>query len=128
MARARASTADKEKPREWIQEGPAGQSLRAHAGGGKNKGRALSNAAGPCAFHEKGGRSRPEPHRGRLRGQGPLSFLLLCHEPGVFGLREGLRVFFGLKSDDGLVAIDGHNDCVKGLPRSSNPFEALFQC
>jgi hypothetical protein len=57
-----------------------------------------------------------EDEEGRIEDKGPLGFLFLRHEPGVLGLRENLRVFFGLKSEDGLVAIDGHNDRVYCCP------------
>jgi hypothetical protein len=38
------------------------------------------------------------------------------HEPCEFGLREVLRILFGLKGEDGLVVIDGHNDSVRYCP------------
>jgi hypothetical protein len=38
------------------------------------------------------------------------------HEPSEFGVREALRILFGLKGEDGLVVIDGHNDSVRYCP------------
>jgi hypothetical protein len=41
-----------------------------------------------------------------------LAFLRVIRESCAFGLREALRGPSGLKADDGLVVIDGNNDCV----------------
>jgi hypothetical protein len=38
------------------------------------------------------------------------------HEPSEFDVREALRILFGLKGEDGLVVIDGHNDSVRYCP------------
>ena len=38
------------------------------------------------------------------------------HEPGEFDVRERLGILFGLKGEDGLVVIDGHNDSVRYCP------------
>jgi hypothetical protein len=35
------------------------------------------------------------------------------HEPSEFDVRERLGILFGLKGEDGLVVIDGHNDSVR---------------
>jgi hypothetical protein len=38
------------------------------------------------------------------------------HEPSEFDVREALRILIGLKGEDGLVVIDGHNDSVRYCP------------
>jgi hypothetical protein len=45
-----------------------------------------------------------------------LGMFSALHEPSEFGLREALRILFGLKAEDGLVVIDGHNDSVRYCP------------
>ena len=47
---------------------------------------------------------------------GPLGMFSALHEPSEFDVREALRILFGLKGEDGLVVIDGHNDSVRYCP------------
>ena len=42
--------------------------------------------------------------------------LSILREPSPFSLCEAFRIVFGLKSEDGLVVIDGHNDRVSYRP------------
>ena len=42
--------------------------------------------------------------------------LFVVDEPSTLDLREAFRIVFRHKSQDGLVAIDGHNDRMNGCP------------
>jgi hypothetical protein len=64
----------------------------------------------------------------RFRGNPPLpetvgdftnalrGILFVLNEPSTLNLREAFRIVFRRKSQDGLMAIDGHNDRMNGCP------------
>src|SRR5580693_2478572 len=60
--------------------------------------------------------SRSRRRGGRRSPLGPLGMFSALHEPSEFDVREALRILFGLKGEDGLVVIDGHNDSVRYCP------------